>query len=196
VCPLSCAKLLIEKWITNWGTQETGKFCPQWSIKTKIGEEMTTGQWRHTISKLTNPGNREHSDSATWDLMLLWQWQSWRKYEGCLDSNASYFIILVHDVRGGCWWYGSRGWTFLLICVSVVAGQQQQRGSLANWCLTWKWIRSRGVSLNSLTFNNAWWTFTETKQWMWAQWPQWCERQDIFWEAQHGYQLTKWRAPR
>lgn len=24
-------------------------------------------------------------------------------------SKASYFITLVHDIRGRCWWYGSRG---------------------------------------------------------------------------------------
>jgi len=27
-------------------------------------------------------------------------------------SNASYFIMLAHDIRDGCWWYGSRSWTF------------------------------------------------------------------------------------
>ena len=31
-----------------------------------------------------------------------------QKYEGCSKSNASHFIMLVHDVRGKCWWYGSR----------------------------------------------------------------------------------------
>ena len=31
--------------------------------------------------------------------------------EGCSESNASYFIMLAH-VRGGCWWCGSRDWTF------------------------------------------------------------------------------------
>jgi hypothetical protein len=30
-------------------------------------------------------------------------------YEGHSKSNASYFIMLAHDVRGGRWWYGSRG---------------------------------------------------------------------------------------
>ena len=33
-------------------------------------------------------------------------------YEGRSEINASYFIMLAHDVRGGCWWYGGRGWTF------------------------------------------------------------------------------------
>ena len=25
-------------------------------------------------------------------------------YKGCSESNASYFIILTHDVRGCSWW--------------------------------------------------------------------------------------------
>ena len=29
--------------------------------------------------------------------------------KGCSKINASNFIMLSHDVRGGCWWYGSRG---------------------------------------------------------------------------------------
>ena len=30
-------------------------------------------------------------------------------YQICSKSNAFYFIVLAHDVRGRCWWYGSRG---------------------------------------------------------------------------------------
>jgi hypothetical protein len=30
-------------------------------------------------------------------------------YEGRSEINASCFIMLAHDVRGGCWWYGSGG---------------------------------------------------------------------------------------
>jgi len=33
-------------------------------------------------------------------------------YEDCPESNAFYFIMLAHDVSGGCWWHvtdGSRG---------------------------------------------------------------------------------------
>ena len=59
----------------------------------------------------------------------------------------------------------------------------QQRGSLIKWHLTWKCIRSEGVSSNSsmqkklhpLTFVDACWTLMDTKQWMWAQWGGgWC----------------------
>jgi len=31
-------------------------------------------------------------------------------YEGCCD--ASYFIIVAHDIRSRCWRDGSRGWAF------------------------------------------------------------------------------------
>jgi len=30
-------------------------------------------------------------------------------YEGCSKSNVSYFIMLTHYVRGGCWSDGNRG---------------------------------------------------------------------------------------
>ena len=30
-------------------------------------------------------------------------------YEGCSKSSASCFIVLAHDVKGGCWWSSSRG---------------------------------------------------------------------------------------
>jgi len=43
-------------------------------------------------------------------------------YESCSESNASYFIILARDIKGGCWWYGSRGWTFLL-CLEMTKCQ-------------------------------------------------------------------------
>ena len=37
------------------------------------------------------------------------------KYESCYKGNASYFIMLAHNIRDRCWWYGSRGCTFLTI---------------------------------------------------------------------------------
>ena len=67
-------------------------------------------------------------------------------YEGCSEGSVSYSIILAHDVRGGCWWYGSRGWTF----PPILRYGWQQRGTLTKWCPTWNCIWSKGVSLNSL----------------------------------------------
>ena len=40
-------------------------------------------------------------------------------YETCSKSNASYFVMLAHDVSSGWWWYGSRGWTFPLHFVAM-----------------------------------------------------------------------------
>ena len=58
-------------------------------------------------------------------------------YEGCSTSNASYFMMLAHIIRGGCWRYGSRGWTFLPIFCYILwpCGRWQQRSSLTKWCL-------------------------------------------------------------
>ena len=30
----------------------------------------------------------------------------------CSEGNVSYFIMLADNIRGGCWWYSSRCWTF------------------------------------------------------------------------------------
>jgi len=60
-------------------------------------------------------------------------------------------FMLIHNIRGICWWYASRSWTFppifgytLLLC-----DRGQQRGNLTGRCLTWKCLWSKGVSLNS-----------------------------------------------
>jgi len=29
----------------------------------------------------------------------------WNIYEGCSESNVSYFIMLDHNAEGGCWSY-------------------------------------------------------------------------------------------
>jgi len=97
-------------------------------------------------------------------------------YEGCSESNASCFLMLAHDFRGRCWWYGSRGWTFPPISHSMPL-------LWTKWCLMWRCMWSKGVPLNSslrkkwhpLTFVDACWMFMETKQWIRAQWGGgWC----------------------
>jgi len=95
---------------------------------------------------------------------------------GCSESNSSYLILLIHNIRGGCWWYGSRDWTLPPIFHSILllCDRWQQRGSLTKWRLTWKWVWSKDVSLNSsvqkkmhpLTSIDTCWTFMETKQWI------------------------------
>jgi len=126
-----------------------------------------------------------------------------------------YFIMLAYDIRGRCWWYGSRGWTFPATSHSVLllCDRWQERGSLTKWRLTRKHVWSEGVSLissmqeklHTLTFINACLTYTETKEWMWAQWgSDWCvsaiwqqqhEGQATFRMAMHSCHTTKWRAP-
>ena len=71
-------------------------------------------------------------------------------YEGYSKNNTSYFISLIHNARGRCWWYGSRGWTFPAIFRSMLlqCDRWQQRGSLTEWCLAWKCVWNKGVSLN------------------------------------------------
>ena len=48
--------------------------------------------------------------------------------EDCSKSNASYFIMLAQKVRGGCWWYGSRDWTFhqysIVFCCCATDGSR------------------------------------------------------------------------
>ena len=105
-------------------------------------------------------------------------------YKGCFESKASYFIFFSHTVRGGYWWYGSRGWTFPPIFHHMLLFDRwQQRCYLTEWGLTWKCIWSKGVSLSSsmwkkwhpLAFMDACQTFMETKQCMCVQWGSgWC----------------------
>ena len=84
--------------------------------------------------------------------------KSWKMYtesfdvkcDGCSKSNASYFITLAHNIRGSCWWNGSRGWTFpATFCyILLLCDRWQQRGSLTKLCLIWKHAWSKGVSWN------------------------------------------------
>jgi len=83
------------------------------------------------------------------------QWDSWiasglskahlhnlhSVYKGSSESNDSYFITLLHNIRGKSWEYCSRGWTFppishyvLLLC------DRWQKGSLTEQHLTQKCV--------------------------------------------------------
>jgi len=59
-------------------------------------------------------------------------------------------ILLSHNVRGRCWWYGSRDWTFPPIFCKISLACNRQRHSLTKFCLTWKCVWSKDVPLNSL----------------------------------------------
>ena len=70
-------------------------------------------------------------------------------YKGCSESNASCFIILVHSVRGGYCWDGSRGRTFPSVSHYV---------SLP--CDRWHWIppwRKSGTRWHSLMLAECLW---------------------------------------
>jgi len=106
--------------------------------------------------------------------------------ESCSESNASYFIMLAHNIRGRYWCYGSVGWTFppALHYMLFLCDRWQQRGCMTDWCLTWKCIWREGASLNSSTWKKTalidihWCLLNvemETKQWMSAHFGGgWC----------------------
>ena len=77
-------------------------------------------------------------------------------YKACSKSSASYFMMLAHDIRDGCLWYCSTGWTFPPISHDVLwlCDRWQQRGTLTEWRLTWKYVWNKGVPLNSFMWEN------------------------------------------
>ena len=111
---------------------------------------------------------------------LIWNPATWVQFfpfffflihKGFFESNNSYFMMLAHDSRGGCWWYGSRGWTFpTIFCYMLLLCDRWQV-----WYLTWKLCEAKGwdwiiPKLHPLTFIDTCWMLMETKQWIWAQW--------------------------
>jgi len=50
--------------------------------------------------------------------------------ESYSESNASYFMMLACDIRGGCWWYGSRTFPPISHCILLLCDRWQQSGSL------------------------------------------------------------------
>jgi len=57
----------------------------------------------------------------------------------------------AHDIRRGCWWYGSRGWTFppMFHYVLLLCDRWQQRGTLTELQAMQKCRWRKGVALNS-----------------------------------------------
>ena len=86
--------------------------------------------------------------------------------------------MLAHDIRGGCWWYGSRGWTFPPIFTHVVVWQMAAEGHPDTMASDMEvhmkqrcWIEFlHAEKMHPLTFINICWMFMETKQWMCAEW--------------------------
>jgi len=108
------------------------------------------------------------------------------KYVGCSKSNASYFTMLAANVRGGYWCSNRRSWNFPPIChcMLLLWNRCQQRSSLTQWHLTWKWVWSKGLELDS----SVWKKMTpiniccrlpnvngNQRVWVWAHWGGgWC----------------------
>jgi hypothetical protein len=112
------------------------------------------------------------------------------------ESNASYFIMLFQKVRGGCWWYDSRGWTFPLIVCKFCCRATDSSGALGQINAWHGNAYEAEAPLNSsiskkfysLTFVDGCWTCPEIKQWMWAQWGGgWCVSvvATVIWETGH-----------
>ena len=109
-----------------------------------------------------------------------WNWVAWMstsgKCEGCSEINASYFIMLAHDVRGGCWWYGSRlnlpaKIPLHFVSMWQIAAGGQSDNTVSDMEVYVKELNSSmRKKMHLLTFINPCWVFMETKQWMWAQW--------------------------
>lgn len=81
----------------------------------------------------------------------------------CLESCVSYAIALTHNVKGGCWWYSSRGLIFPLIFhwLFLLYDRQHQSDQMVSDLCT----GHKRVSLNSslqkiyhpMTFIDPWW---------------------------------------
>lgn len=93
-------------------------------------------------------------------------------YMACSKSNAFYFIMLTHSVKGGCWWCISRDSTFLSITydfsLSLIATDWQnsiwhENVHKVEVCY---WISHCGTKIHPLTCSDACWMFMETKYWI------------------------------
>jgi hypothetical protein len=103
--------------------------------------------------------------------------------------------MLAHYVRGGCWWYSSRGWTFPSIVCKFwcrVTTAEEQSGKMASGMK----VLMKKRCVKELTFIDTCWMLMETKQRMWAQWDsgwrQWSDTRATFRVALHRCQLMKW----
>jgi len=74
-------------------------------------------------------------DKIPLSLILQAFWLSAYIYKGYSESNASYVMMLTHDVRDRCWWHCSRVSTFLsTLHYILLYNKWQQRGTLTEWC--------------------------------------------------------------
>ena len=92
-------------------------------------------------------------------------------YDGCSESNAFYFIMLAHNIRGQCWWYSNRDWTFppifhpITCCCYVTGGsiravwQNSVSHGRVYEAQVWNWIppcRKKCTHWHSSTLDEHW----------------------------------------
>ena len=135
---------------------------------------------------------------------------------GCSESNAFYFMMLAHHVRGWCWWYFSRSWTSppIFCYVLLPCNKRHQRSSLTEQCLTWKFIWSKGAltKFPHTGINCTWWHSSVLAECLWGPnsgcehrevvrgafqlWSQWHERQAMIRMVMHSCHISKWKSSR
>lgn len=93
--------------------------------------------------------------------------------------------MLASDITGGCWQYGSRGWTFQPIFRYILLpwDGSQQRDSPAKWRLTWKCNVGILSTLHHVSPTNA---HTGTKRTTICKfdrsyWTNMCLKVTVFW---------------
>lgn len=81
-------------------------------------------------------------------LLLVYFILIWLIHTSCSKSITSYVLILAHNLREECWLYINWGWTSrpIIFFFCLV--------NLAKWQMTWEYIKSRSVLVNSFMKSN------------------------------------------
>ena len=80
-------------------------------MKQKVSPICKYAQYIHITVNLCTEVNDDNWQgfSRTYSLQSLF---CGPKHKSCPEINTYYFIMLANNVRGRCWWYSSKGWTF------------------------------------------------------------------------------------
>lgn len=84
-------------------------------------------------------------------------------------------LLLVHEVKDGCWWYDSKSWTFPSIFRYILSSccRWQQRGSLNKWHQTWKYGWNKSVSIPPWEKNCNHWHSPMLAKLLWKSSSEW-----------------------
>jgi len=125
----------------------------------------------------------------------------------------SHVVILAHNIRGGCWWYSSRGWTFphhyaVPFCCRVTVGSRGLVWQNGVWCgsvyevKVWKWgpiCGKNGPHWHSSTLGEHLWRpnsgceHSEAVGSVFQQWQQQYEKQAKFQTTLQIFTSVVWR---